>query len=402
MIQLLIYRIFRRRHYWRGISFDEVAELYTSRLLTVFALNIVNLFAAVYLYRLGYSLVFIALFYGGLYLMRVPFAYVAARIAAYFGPKHGIFAANLIRVPSLIAFALAPDYGLVAVLVFGVLQQVSATIYDLCYMVDFSKIKSLKHAGKEIGNMQIIERIARVLSPLIGGVVAAVYGPQATIIVASLIFMVAALPLFKSIEPTKTRAKFRISGFPWRAARRSLVAQTVVGFDFVTSGLVWTLFAATVVLGALGQGIYAALGALTSLGVAASVLAAWMFGQLVDRRRGDVLLAFGAVANTIIHLFRPFTTTTTGIVATNIASEVSTSAYAMPFTRVVFDTADSSGFRITYLMFIEMMVSAGAALGALLFAVLVILFGNERGMQILFVIAAFYQLIMLLAYKHAR
>ena len=64
MFQRLISFVLRGRHYWRGVSFDEIAELYTSRLLTVFAINIVNLFAAVYLYRLGYSLAFIALFYG--------------------------------------------------------------------------------------------------------------------------------------------------------------------------------------------------------------------------------------------------------------------------------------------------------------------------------------------------
>ena len=56
MFQRIISRIFKSRHYWRTLSFDEVAELYTSRLVTVFAINVVNLFAAVYLYKLGYSI----------------------------------------------------------------------------------------------------------------------------------------------------------------------------------------------------------------------------------------------------------------------------------------------------------------------------------------------------------
>ena len=63
MIQSFIHRIFARRHYWRVASFSEIAELYTSRLLFTFAMNIVNLFAAVWLYKLGYSVLYIALFY---------------------------------------------------------------------------------------------------------------------------------------------------------------------------------------------------------------------------------------------------------------------------------------------------------------------------------------------------
>ena len=47
MIGRIISRLLRRRHYWRSVSFDQIAELYTSRLITVFAANIVNLFAAV-------------------------------------------------------------------------------------------------------------------------------------------------------------------------------------------------------------------------------------------------------------------------------------------------------------------------------------------------------------------
>ena len=78
MLRKLISFVFRRRHYWRSVSFDEIAELYTSRLITMFAINIVNLFAAVYLYKLGYDLSFIALFYGVFYVLRIPFAVVAA------------------------------------------------------------------------------------------------------------------------------------------------------------------------------------------------------------------------------------------------------------------------------------------------------------------------------------
>ena len=269
MLQRIISRILRTHHYWRTMSFDQVAELYTSRLVTVFAINVINLFAAVYLYKIGYSIEFIALFYAGIYGIKIPFSVVAAKIIAYFGPKHGILFANLLRIPSLIAFSLvagAGDKALIAIIVFGVLQQMAATLYDLSYLVDFSKVRHLDRSGRELGTMQVIERTAKVVSPLVGGVLASVYSPQATIIVACVAFCLAAIPLFRSIEPTTTKAPLKIAGFPWRMAAKSLVAESAVGVDFVVSGMVWSLFITIFVFADTKDGIYAALGSLAACG----------------------------------------------------------------------------------------------------------------------------------------
>ena len=62
MLQQIIHRILIRRHFWRHATFSEIAELYTSRLMTMFALRFVLGFVSVYLYRIGYSLGFIVLF----------------------------------------------------------------------------------------------------------------------------------------------------------------------------------------------------------------------------------------------------------------------------------------------------------------------------------------------------
>ncbi len=402
MFQRIIHRLFRRRHYWRTVSFDEIAELYASRLMTTFAINIVNLFAAVYLYELGYSIVFIALFYAGWYLFKIPFSVLAARYTAYYGPKHAILLANILRIPSLVAFAFASDQGLIAVLIFGMFQQMSAAMYDIGYLVDFSKVKHSDHAGKEIGTMQVMEKAAKIISPLVGGVIAAVYSPQITIIVAGIVFALAALPLLRTIEPTATRIKLKIAGFPWRHAWQSLLSQSVVGFDFVTSGMVWTLFIMLFIFSSLGPDVYAALGGLASLGVFVSMVAAWTFGQIVDKHKGGVLLTAGTIANTVIHLFRPFTLTTTGVLGVNIASETATSAYAMPFTRVIFDIADSYGYRIVYVMFIEMAVNLGAAAACIVLALSVHTLGVEQGMKLTFFAAAAYELILLISRRAAR
>ena len=402
MIWKFITRLFRGRHYWRQVSFDEIADLYASRLMTVFAINIVNLFAAIYLYQLGYSFVVIGLCYALWYGLRLPFAPLAMKYVAYFGPKHGVLAANIMRIPSLVAFALVPEYGFWAIMVFGILQQLSATLYDLSYLVDFSRVKSVRFAGKEIGTMQILEKIAKITSPVVGGIIATVYGPQVTIIVAAVVFVLAALPLFRTIEPSLMRAPLKFAGFPWRLTRRSIVANFAPGFDFIASGMVWMLFVTITVFSTAGEGVYAALGALASIGVLVSIVAAWVFGQIVDRRKGGVLLAVGTITKTVTHLFRPFITTPVGVLGTNMVTETATTAYVMPFTRLMLDTADTSGFRHAYILYAEMMLYIGAGLACLIFAGLVWLLGDVTGSFALFFVASIVQLMLLLVRRHAN
>ncbi len=405
MFQRLISFVLRGRHYWRGVSFDEIAELYTSRLLTVFAINIVNLFAAVYLYRLGYSLAFIALFYGVFYVLRIPFALLMAKFVAYYGPKHGVLFASLLRILSLAAFAFVPvagEYALLAIAAFGFFQQLSASAYEIAYTTDFSKVKHQAHAGKEIGTMQMIEKVAKVASPLAGGAIASAWSPQATIILAALLFLASVIPLFATAEPTTTRNRLRVSGFPWRLAAPSLVAQTVVGADFVVSGMVWTLFITVTIFTTLHDNIYVAIGGLASLGVLASVVAAWVFGKLVDKHRGGLLLTLGVIVNTITHGFRPFITTTPGVMGVSIVNESATSAYTLPLTRVLFDVADTSGFRITYLMFAEMCLAFGAALVSLLLWLALQFLAPYYAFAALFVFGAVYELLLLGCRRAAR
>jgi len=405
MLRAAIIRLFRGRHYWRNVSFDEIAELYTSRLITIFAINTVNLFAAIYLYKLGYSFVFIALFYALFFAVRALSAPLAAKYVAYYGPKHGVLVSNLLRIPSLIAFAWLPvsgDYSLLSIALFGLFQQLSVGLYDISYLVDFSKVRHSEHSGKEIGVMQQMEKVARILSPLVGGLVASLWSPEATIVIASALFLVAAMPLFKTVEPTQLRGRIKMSGFPWRLAWRSFLSESAVGFDSIISGMVWTLFIAVTVFATFGNGVYASLGGLASLGTFASIVAVWVFGRIIDKHHGDVLLVLGTVTNTVMHLVRPFTSSVTGVMGVNIANESATSAYAMPFTRVMFDIADSSGFRIAYMMMIEIMVCSGTVLACLLFAACVSLWGNVMGCTVLFFIASIYELLILLSARAAR
>lgn len=398
MLKTIIHRIFRKRHYWRELPFDEVAELYVSRLMTVFASNVFSVFAAVYLWKLGYGIVAIGLFYTWWYLMKaLVFSAPAAKYVARFGPKHAIFVANLLRIPSLVAFAFAGEYGLPAIIVFGLFQQASMSLYTIAYLDDFSKVKHSKHAGKEIGYMDIIEKFSRAVSPLVGGALATLVSPNAAIIFAAVLFTLAALPLFRTAEPVATSVHLSLRGLPWRHIWRSCVTRFADGYDFVVSGVVWTLFIAVIVFASSGNDVYAIVGVLASLGVVVASFSAYMFGQLIDRHRGRELMIYSTIGKSLVHLFRPFATNVPGVAATGIVSEITATGYMMAFIRVIFDRADSSGNRLGYLLVLEIIHNLGGAAAAAMMALLVWWAGDYIGFATSFAIAAFVHLLFLLS-----
>ena len=396
MLQSFIHRLLERRHFWRYASFDEVAELYASRTMRLLAQYMVSLFIAVYLYMHGFSIFEIALYFTAYFGLRTIISYPAAFYIARFGPKHGILVGNLLYIPALVCFTLVPEYGIYAVAAFGFFQAWSMTVYDLSFMVDFSKVKHVDHAGKEIGFMQIFERIAASLAPLIGGAVAFMFGAEATMWLSAILFAGASWPLLRTAEQVKTRQKLQFSGFPWKATRRSLVAESALGVDVVASSAVWVLFLTVVILAGSGNDIYLKIGAFASITVVTSFVSAYAFGRLIDRRRGGDLLRIATIANALTHVFRAFVTTPTAVVGVNITNEVATTGYTMAFQRAVFDTADLSGRRIVYLLFVEIALNLGSTIACIVFAIFVFLAPTSTiAMQAFFFFAAAYVLLLM-------
>lgn len=382
-------RLFLHRHFWRYATFSEIAELYASRMMRTFALRLVAVFTSVYLYQEGFDLVFIALIWAAFYGIKILAAWPSAMVIAWFGPKHGTLYSNVLAALSMAFLPFVNiDNGIWAIVVWGSLQAVSSCLYDMCYLVGFSKVKSAQHAGKEIGYMSIIDKVAASISPLIGGFMAFLYGPHSVMILSSVLFLASTIPLFRSGEPVKIRQKVSFAGYPWRQTWRSLRAETAVGFDVFASTSGWTLFMVVIVFAGAGAEVYAGVGILSSVAIIASLLAALAFGRLIDRRMGGELLITGSVLNSLVHAGRVFITTPIGVAFANILHEAASMAYAMSFTRGMFDTADISGKRLTYLFLIEVVMNLGAAVGALALAFVVWTYDEHLGLQIFFGVTA--------------
>lgn len=389
MIQKIIHRLLRRRHFWRYASFSEIAELYASRVLRLLALNMTVGFTSIYLYQEGLDVFLIALLWLCFYVYKAIIALPMASVVAWIGPKHSILFANLLYIPGLIALSLLPVYGVAMLGIMVFFQATSAMLYQVAYWVDFSKVKSVDHAGKEMAYMNILEKVTTGLSPLIGGVFAFAVGPQVVLVIAAVLFSLAALPLFKTAEPVLPQQKLLLRGFPWHLVRPNIAAEAAVGFDAFTSGIAWSLFTAITIIGiASNNEVYATSGVLMSVVLLSALAASYTYGRIIDHRRGKDLMQLAAIANSVTHFLRPFTTTTFGIVGLNIANEAATAGYSMAYTRGNFDNADLSGRRTTYIGVMESVANIGAAVAAGALALFALIVSEVRALEYFFYLAA--------------
>jgi MFS family permease len=398
MLQKILHRILVRRHFWRYASFSEIAELYASRMLRMLALNIVASFMSIFLYQHGFSISFIALFWGIFYLFKSCVAIPLAAIAARIGAKHAILVSNILYIPTMIAFALVPEYGTWLLIFVVVLQGSSSALYSISYSTDFSKVKSIDHAGKEIAYMNIVEKVTTGLSPLIGGLLAFAFGPQVVLVIAAFLFTLAAAPLLRTGEQERPHQKLNFKGFPWHLIRPNIVPELAIGFDVFTSGTVWSLFVAIFIIGVnASNGVYAANGILLSVVLFAALGASYTYGKLIDGKKGKLLLRIASFGNSLTHFMRGFIVTPVAVAGLNVANEAATTGYTMAYTRGLFDNADLSGERVTYLGIIEVQSNLGAAIGGFVLFVLASMMDGYLSIHIFFFIAAAVVLLVAFA-----
>ena len=396
MLRKLIYFFLEFRHPWRRLTFPELAQLYASRMLRSLAMAMVSVFIAVYLYQNGYGITAIMVYFAGYFAVRsvvaIPLGFLVARI----GPRHSTLVSNILYIPALVLFAFLPEYQLMALVTAGVLQTISVALYDISYLVDFSKIRNDEHAGKEIGYMQILDQTAKGLSPVIGGFVAFWFGPQATLFLAAVVFLLSSVPLLFSPESVKTKQHITFSGLPKRRVGRNMLAQMAIGADSVASVILWSLLLVISVFGVGSNVVYAELGVLSSVTLVVSIISARTFGMIVDRKRAGELLKVGVVVDSLTHLMRPFVMTPLSALAVNIINDSATTAYALPFTKGVFAQADDlPGYRIAYISLMMMSLGVGATIFCSVVAIFSLFFGDLQTLQLGFVVASLIVLVIM-------
>lgn len=354
MLKKIVRRILEPRHFWREVGFNELSELYVSTMLRSLAINILMVFVPFYLYQHGYLISQIFMMFGFFFVTRFVSDLVAGFTVARFGPKHTMIVSCILQIISAGMFLTVPDHHW-SVWLLGAPWGAAFSFFFIAYHVEFSKIKHTEHAGKEIGYMNILDKVGVIIGPLLGGIVGTLYGSRTIFLIATLILFGSLWPLFRTAEAVKTHQKLNFKDFPLARVKRDLFAWAALGVENTLCINMWPLYVA---LFALSGPIYAQLGALSSFAVVASMTAAYVIGRAVDKRHARLSLRVAAILNALVYGFRPFVNSLVPAFAVNVVNEAVTVGYRLPFTKGLYAAADDlPGFRIVYMVSLESLAS---------------------------------------------
>lgn len=384
MVKQLLRRIIRQRHFWRDAGFDELTELYISNMLRVFALSVLAVFVPFYMYQQGYTITEILATYGFFFMCRVVMDITAGYFVARYGPKHSILLSNGLQIVSAALFLTAPAQHW-PVWLLGAVYGAATSFFFVAFHVEFSKIKHTAYVGRELGHMQVFEKMASIAGPLVGGIAGATFGSPYIFLVASAVLIISLWPLFRSAEPVRTRQELHFRQLPLAAVSRDLFAYGALGIENTLCLNLWPLYLS---LFALGGNVYAKLGALSSLAVLVSIAAARTIGRWVDNRNARTILRVAALLNTVVYMYRPFVGGLMPALVTNVVNEVITTGYRLPFIKGVYAAADElPGLRIVYVSSLECIASIAKGTTWFLLALLSTMAGTKQVLIIGFMIA---------------
>lgn len=392
MLKQKLAKLLERRYFWRNVGFDELSELYISNMLRTFAVSLLLVFVPFYLYQHHYTISRICLVFGAFFLTRIFVDFAAAHSVARFGPKHSMIVSCMLQIISASLFLTVPNHAW-PVWLLGSVYGASASFFFIPFHTEFSKIKHTDHSGKELGYMQILDKTGAVLGPLVGGLAAHLFGPQAIFLLAVGFLFGSLWPLFRSAEPVRVHQHLDFRSLSVSTIKHDLIAYVGSGVENTLCINAWPFY---VSLFALTGAVYEQLGILTAFGILVSMWSTQLIGRLIDARNPRPILRAAVVINSLLYVFRPFVHSLAPAYAVNLTNELATTGYKMPMLKGVYAAADDlPGFRIVYITSLEACTSTLKAATWLFLAIIAQNFTTYTTFVAAFMIAGVASFFML-------
>lgn len=164
-------------------------------LLSTLARNIVEIFSSVLLYKMGYSLKEILLFYSIVYLIGAIISTIVIYLTKIVKPKYILILSSIIFSGSFYYMSIMSKT-FINLIIFSIIYGMGAYTYHT--IRHYYAIKSMNnHERKEIGSILIYTNIAMVISSIIGTYVGAKLSRLILAIMVIVISILAIIPIFK-------------------------------------------------------------------------------------------------------------------------------------------------------------------------------------------------------------
>lgn len=338
----------------------ELRELYGFLTFFSFAASLITIFEPIFFYQLGLPIWRIALFYAAHYTTYIFVLPLGGMFAARFGYERSL----TVSAPIFVVYFLLltqlpqhPSYFWLAVVVLTAFK----SLYWPAYHANFAQFTDAKNQGTEQSWVHFVQYGVGILGPILGGIVATLYGFPALFLVAAASVALAGLSLLRTREAYDV-VSYRY-GDAWRLMKRRRHRSMVVGMVGWGENLIflaiWPVYMFTVLQQVETVGLFA------SISAAIATLFGFVAGEMSDRISPRRLLRYVAPIMSLSYIWRIFAFGPARVLIGDVLARTTVVGVDVPFVARLYSEGRRAGV-LTYAVAFEMALSITKALVAIL------------------------------------
>ena len=369
----------------------QVKELFASTILVNLALSMVMIFEPIYLYKIGYSLQKIMLFYLIAYFVYFFIMPLGAKFARKQGYELGIFFGTVLFSLFYIGLFFIEQYSFLFYLVPLVLA-LQKTFYWPAYHADFARFSDDSEEGREISGLTTAVSLVYIIGPALAGFIIVNWGFSALFTLATVIFLASNIPTLITKEKFEKKDFSYIGAYKYlisKKNRKSFLAYLGFGEELIVL-VVWPVFISIIITDLFDLGLIITLATLVT-----SVLTLYI-GKITDFKNKKSILSLGSSFYALAWFARIFTINKLGIFVISTFSRLSKNVIAVPLTAITYERAKARSVMST-VVFFEMSLVVGKFIAILLIYLSLFFITNEMiAFKLTFILAGGMSLLYLL------
>ncbi len=312
----------------------QTKELFVSNIIINLALAMVQLFEPIYLYKLGYPIYQIALFYLVIYVLYFFALPLGAKFANKYGYENGMFLGSVLYIPFYLSLFLITKFSFMfyVAIIFYVIQKM---FYWPAYHGNFSHNSVNREEGREISSASISSSLMFIFGPIIGGVLIQYFGFAVLFIVASVLFLVSNVPMLLTKE-SFTERKFKYSFIfkdIFKKSNLKTLFSTIGYAEELVLLVFWPIFMMFIIES------YEKIGILSGVSSFVMLVATLYIGKICDKRDKRIILRLSSFFYAFTWIAKIFARTLMPIFIFDTVAKTAKSGTDVSMRAIVYESA---------------------------------------------------------------
>lgn len=345
----------------------EIQEVYLHSFLFKLAVSMVAIFLPLYILDLGYSPQHVFAFFLIYYIIYILFSFPNGYVASRIGYKH----TSLLSSPFILIFylLLRTEPTVVQLYLIAIIGGLGFNMYWAGMNPEIATSSHSKNREEETGYFYSMPTIATMISPLVGGLILALYNFQILFLFTA-IFIAGSFAPFLFSKEHHDGMEMNVGSFLKKDHFTDFMTYFGKGFNSIGRKVLWPLYLAIVIQASVSIG---GAGSLMALGAAVASIA---LGKATnDNNRTKVLLSGTCVA-IISYLLMIQVTSAVPALIVSFINGLGRTAMNIPIYSRALDRAEEEDL-VEYLAFREVSLSIGRIVTIILLAGLFVIFQNN-------------------------